>query len=129
MGIVDRYKEIFKGSTIKENATLVAYIPKPTSDDYTRGYIMRFFVQKTSDINSPIIEVSYNNYLKLKTNPYYRLTKLRWKISGSLNPIYDSSGVLEETGVPESNRISIKLASQKIKNLKLYLPNLLQFYK
>lgn len=129
MGLLDKYKNVFNGSVSNETESLVSYIPKPTEDEYARGYIMRFFAQKTIDVGSPIIEISYNTYLKTKNNPYYRTTKLRWNISGSLKPIYNSNGILEENGISESNRISIKLASQKIKNLKLYLPNLLQFYK
>ena len=40
----------------------------------------------------------------------------------------DKNEVIDK-GVKESNRIAIRIASDKIKNLKLYLPNLLQFYK
>lgn len=129
MGMLDRYKKIFKGSTTKETQTLVSYIPKPNDDDYKRGYIFRYFAQKTIDMNSPIIEISDNSYVRVIANPYYRVSKLRWRIRGSLNPTYGKNGILEDNSVSESNRISIKLASNSIKNLKLYLPNLLQFHK
>ena len=38
-------------------------------------------------------------------------------------------GNLINKSVKESNRVSLRLTSKKIPNLKLYLPNLLQFYK
>lgn len=129
MGMIDRYKKIFKGSDVKEQETLISYIPKPNEDDYKRGYIFRYFAQKTIDENSPIIEISNNTYIRVRVNPYYRVSKLRWRISGSLKPTYDLKGILEDNSVSESNRISIKLASKSIVNLKLYLPNLLQFHK
>ena len=43
--------------------------------------------------------------------------------------VYDEDGSIVNKSVSESNRISINLQSKKIPNLKLYLPNLLQFYK
>lgn len=128
MGLVDRYKKIFKGD-VGDADILLSHIPKPNDIDYQRGYIVRFFAQKTIDSNSPIIEINQNVYLKTLANPQYRTTQLRWRISGSNVPKYDSNGVLVDNSVSESNRISVKLASTKIKNLKLYLLNLLQFYK
>ena len=38
-------------------------------------------------------------------------------------------GSFEDMGVEMSNRASISLASTKLKNIGLYLPNLFQFYK
>ena len=64
-----------------------------------------------------------------RSKAYYTTTLLKWRISGSLEESYDMGGNLINKSVKESNRISIKLASENIPNLKLYLPNLLQFYK
>lgn len=117
MSMLDRYKEIFKGNLAKDDKKPTAYLPKITDDDYKLGYIRRYFTQRTQDINSAIIEVSSNTYLKFIANPNYRTTQLRWRISGTKNE------------VTQSNKIAIQIASEKMKNLKLYLPNLLQFHK
>ena len=48
--------------------------PKPfkhtiNSNDIKRGYITRYFVQKTNDSQTPIIEVSNSNYTVMTKNP------------------------------------------------------------
>ena len=66
---------------------------------------------------------------KYKTNPLYTSVDLRWRIRGPKETQYDDKGNILDKSVSESNRIAIKLVAHKIPNLKLYLPNLLQFYK
>ena len=61
--------------------------------------------------------------------PQFITVQLKWRISGPKTPQYDSKGIVIDKSVSESNRISIKLNAHTIPNLKLYLPNLLQFYK
>ena len=43
--------------------------------------------------------------------------------------IYNETGMVIDKGVYNANRASIALGSETIKNLGLYLPNILQFYK
>jgi hypothetical protein len=38
-------------------------------------------------------------------------------------------GEVNDIGVRNSNKATISIAASKIKNIGLYLPNLLQFYK
>jgi hypothetical protein len=82
-----------------------------------------------NDKGSPIYEV--NNTLKsyYSSKPQFSTVELRWRISGPKTPEYDSKGIVIDKSVSESNRIAIKLHANEIPNLKLYLPNLLQFYK
>lgn len=94
-----------------------AYIPKLVDADYLRGYVYRYFVRSTNDESSPIFELASKEYSQLLSNPFYVGAKLRWRIRGNSDE------------VKESNRVAIKLASDNIKNLSLYLPNLLQFHK
>lgn len=123
MSKLSDYKKVFKGDVIKNESRILTFIPTPNDDDYKRGFINRFFVQKTMDKNSPILEVSESVYLKTFSNPNYKVTKLRWRISG---PMETNS---LDNSVSDSNLIAIRISSNNIKNLKLYLPNLLQFYK
>ena len=116
MSMIDKYKNIFKGS-LSPSRRPVAFIPKPQDVDYQRGYIRRYFVQKTQDSNSPIIEVSYDTFIKFQASPLYRVADLRWRLTGT------------ESVVKDSNAKSIKISSTNIKKLNLYLPNLLQFHK
>jgi len=105
------------------------YVPNPTEVDYNRGYITRFFIQQSNDSESPIYEVSSQNFRKYSTSKTYRGVSLRWRIKGPLDTVFNNQNEITDKGVKESNRIALSLVSDKIKNLKLYLPNLLQFYK
>lgn len=91
--------------------------PKLTETDYKRGYVERYFVAKANDENSLIYEVLSENFLRVIKSPLYIGVKIRWRIKGDV------------TDVKVSNKKSLDIASEKIKNLKLYLPNLLQFHK
>jgi len=129
MNINDRYKELTKNAFTSLNVTVKAFIPKPSESDYIKGYVTRYFTQSTNDINSPIYEISSNEFGRLNNVVTYVTTTLRWRLTGPRETIYDDNGNIVDKGVLESNRISIQLASVVIKNLNLYLPNLLQFRK
>ena len=101
----------FKEPSIK------AYIPEPKDDDYKKGYITRYFVQKINDANSTIYEVSEFNFNRITDNPFYITQKLNWRLTGTKEEI------------KESNFKSVKLASKIIPKLTMYLPNYLQFSK
>ena len=113
---IKRYRAISKNSRQKPT-TIKSYIPTPSDNDYRRGYIYRYFIRSSNDTQSPIFEVSSKQYTKYISDPFYTTTKVRWRILG------------DSTEVKISNLSAVKLSSEKIKNLKLYLPNLLQFHK
>ncbi len=104
-------------------------VPIPTNNNYADAYIIRYFVQRVSDVNGFVYEVSESEYEKYIENPYWIAATLRWRISGPLNVVNDSNGNLIDKGVIESNKSSLSITSLKIKNISLYLPNLKQFHK
>lgn len=114
---LDRYNTIKKVPVQLESVSIKAYIPNPTDRDYSAGYIQRFFVQKSNDVNSPIYEVSPKQISKYDGKPFYKLASLDWRLTGTVEEI------------KTSNSISIRLASQILPKIQLYLPNLLQFHK
>lgn len=124
---ISRYNKIVKQSP--REVKILTHIPNPKDLDYRRGFIKRFFIQKTNDKGSPIYEISQRDVNKFKTNELYTVVELKWRIKGPKETIYDDDGNIKDKAVSESNRIAIKLVSHLIPNLKLYLPNLLQFYK
>ena len=128
MDSIKRYNKV-KTNFLTNPKNINTYVPNPTEDDYLRGYITRFFIQKTNDLESPIYEVSSSSYRKYLNSTTYRGTSLRWRISGPLDTIFNDNNDVTDKGVQQSNVISISIASKDIKNLKLYLPNILQFYK
>lgn len=126
----EKYNKI-KRSNISELlvSNIKTFIPNPTDNDYKRGWVTRYFVQRTNDKGSNIYEVNSTEYLRLNNKSVMTLASIRWRISGPISTQYDSNGNIVDKGVRESNRISISLVADKIPNLKFYLPNLLQFHK
>ena len=114
---IDRYGEIANLKSEFNQVKIVSYIPTPIDVDYERGYIIRYFLQKSNDINSVIFEIKKSSIGKFSDNPFYTIVGLDWRISGSSND------------VKKSNSESIRIASQTIPKLAFYLPNLLQFHK
>lgn len=111
------YTNIAKLGKNFDNIQIPAHIPTPTKEDYVVGYILRYFLQKSTDRNSIIYEVNKNVSSKLRQNPFYVVTSLKWRLTGTSDEIR------------KSNSASIKIASKDIPNIGLYLPNLLQFHK
>ena len=126
---IQRYRKLNGGSTNTKPTKIKTVVPNPTEDDYSIGYILRFFIQKTNDNISPIYEVDNPTYNYLNSKPLYKGVLIKWRISGPNETKYDNNGNIVDKSVSESNRISIQLSSDKMPNLKLYLPNLLQFHK
>lgn len=124
---IKRYNQIVKQTP--RDIKILTFIPSPSDIDYRRGFIKRYFVQKTNDKGSPIYEISKRDINKYKTNPLYTSVDLRWRVKGPKETQYDDEGNVSDKAVSESNRVAIRLVADKIPNLKLYLPNLLQFYK
>lgn len=114
---MDRYIELLGTSSDYDLDSVVPHLPHPKDIDYQRGYIVRYFIQKANDINSSIYEVSSSDIGTYKNTFYYVTVSLDWRIKG--DPI----------DVKKSNSESIRIASETIPKIQLYLPNLLQFHK
>jgi hypothetical protein len=125
---IQRYKDISKKPKIVRY-DVATHIPNLTDVDYSRGYINRYFVQQLNDKGSPIYEVTNKFYTYYRSVPQFTAVSLRWRVTGPNEQEYDKTGTIIDKSVSESNRIAIKLVAFEIPNLKLYLPNLLQFHK
>ncbi len=123
------YKDIIKNPEKFIIKTPKTIVPNPKSSDYENGFIERFFVRVAFDTNGFVYEVNESNFDSYLDNPFFVSEKLYWRITGPIDSVYDDMGKELDKGVRNSNKISISLASLKIQNISLYLPNLLQFYK
>lgn len=112
--------------TIETPSTI---IPQPSLGDYENGFIERFFMRVSFDNTGFVYEVDQRTYEKYRTNPFWVVERMYWRLTGPLNAVYDIIGNVVDKGVVGSNKASISMASLKIKNISLYLPNLLQFRK
>jgi len=113
-----RYKDIAKSKLVEFSLpTIHTFVPSPTEKDYKRGYITRYFIQKSNDSAGYIYEISNVDYSKFAFSPFFTQTLLDWRIVGT------------DEEIKQSNFISVKNCIPKIPSIHLYLPNLLQFRK
>ena len=115
--MIDRYNQISEKGDNFNPIRRKPFIPTPKEKDYTKGYIVRYFVHSVANESTPIFEVNKQGYLKYSINSFYKTVQLDWRLTGSIED------------VRKSNRESIRIASTTISKLPLYLPNLLQFHK
>lgn len=114
---IEKYKKLVNLPTDYSPADIVAFIPTPKDKDYNIGYVRRFFIQRANDNSSVIYEIQKSSFNRFTNNAFYKAVELDWRISGEISE------------VKKSNSASVKIASQTIPKLYLYLPNLLQFHK
>lgn len=111
----ERFETLFKRKNQFNIPKLNQFVPHPNDTDYKRGYIVRYFVQKANDTNSPVYEVNSNTFTSYNNIAFYTTVSLDWRLTGS------------DEQIKESNYQSVKLASKTMKAILFYLPNYLQF--
>lgn len=123
------YKDIAKNIEAFVVISPKTIVPVPTNNDYELGFIRRYFVKKINDENGFIYEVSEEKFNEYIHNPFWQGDSIKWRIRGPIEKTYKSNGELDDMGVLNSNKAAISRTKSKLKNIELYLPNLLQFYK
>jgi hypothetical protein len=123
------YKDIAKNLELFEIKYPETVVPTPKETDYGVGFIRRYFVRKANDVNGHIFEIDDKAYSEYTNSPFWITENIKWRIKGPLEPTYNKRGEIEDKGVRNSNASAISRASFNMKNIKLYLPNLLQFYR
>ena len=123
MIIPEQYTNI--GGTDMSNEVYPNYYkPVPTSKDYSKGYINRYFVQKINDLK--ITETNKNNYNDIYNN-YFSKVVIQWIISGPKNNVYKNK-ILDRKGVQEQNIQTLVEYEKSMKGIKNYLNNPLEFW-
>jgi hypothetical protein len=100
--------------------------PKPSPEDYNKGYITRVFVKK---INENVInEISYANKSSINVN-LYKTVQVKWKITGPKNNIYKGN-ILDKAGVTEQNKFEIdRIRKEDSIDLSGVLNNPLEYWR
>ena len=119
-----RYNQI-TGKEINRYSTPSSFSPNPTLDDYNRGKIERFFIQKRNSALNSIMEIDSIQYnqINVKNNPgingiIYNKVKLEWIISKL--PVDDASYL---------NGLTISKNTPNFPYLETFLTNTLEFYR
>ena len=119
-----RYNQI-TGNEINRYIPPILYSPIPTLDDYKKGKIQRFFVQKRNSPLNTILEIDYNQFNSINTenNPgingvIYNKVLLEWRISK-----------ISTQDASYLNNLEIQKNLPNFPYLNLYLTNTLEFYR
>jgi len=99
----------------------------PTTTDYNRGILQRFFIKKRND--NAIIEINKQQFDAWKSDQIdkkiYIAMEIAWYIAGPANDVITDILV---PGVSTLNKKQIQLAANTIPEIATYLTNPLQFY-
>jgi hypothetical protein len=111
------YKDVANNTGLFQIKSPDAFLPKPSDQDYSNGFIRRYFIRKSNDLNAFIYEVSKDTIVKYEKISFWKSTSIKWKLVGT------------KEEVTESNRKAIAFVSKEFPTLALYIPNLTQFYR
>jgi hypothetical protein len=112
------------GDILSDVAFPTYYKPIVTKNDYTKGYINRYFTQKINDLT--ITEVNKDKYNQIYSQ-YYNKIYIQWIISGPKNNQYKNK-ILERKGVQEQNIQTSIESEKKMIGIKNYLNDPLEFW-
>jgi len=119
----EQYKNI-GGVELSNQSFPTYFIPSVTKNDYSKGYIYRYLVQKINDLT--ITEVNKDKYNEIYSQ-YYNKIVIQWIVSGPKNNQYKNK-ILERKGVQEQNVQTLVENEKKMKGIKNYLNNPLEFW-
>lgn len=119
----EQYKNI-GGVELSNQSYPTYFIPSVTKNDYSKGYIYRYLVQKINDLT--ITEVNKDKYNEIYSQ-YYNKIVIQWIVSGPKNNQYKNK-ILERKGVQEQNIQTLIENEKKMKGIKSYLNSPLEFW-
>jgi hypothetical protein len=107
-------------------------IIKPMDIDYDLGYIDRFFVEKSINVEKYPTEIDNKQYQKYNTakninGGLYLVVILRWKLTGPLRDRRDGKGNLIERGIYEHNALEVERGARQIPNISYIIKNYIEF--
>jgi hypothetical protein len=125
------YKQLLKNPEKFEVKYPKTIVPQPTETDYEVGFIRRYFAKKSNNVYGYVFEISEETYAEYvnKKSPMWVATNVKWRIKGPIEKTFKPDGTIQDIGVRDSNKAALGIVSATIPNIKLYLPNLLQFYR
>lgn len=96
-------------------STPISYFPRPSEEDYRKGYITRYFIKGINQ-NGYITEISPSEYANFQDGTvnydvsFYLTGKMNWKIIGPLNTIrlsqYDIRMGIEDMNKSETEKLN-----------------------
>lgn len=118
MNSIDIYNILTSKNVSQFENLIQTYEPTPNSNDYSIGFIFRYFTRKSNDENGVIYEISKETFDAYSNNPSYVTLRMRWKISGT-----------NSAEVEQLNQRSINYSQETMSNIDTYVRNLTKFYR
>lgn len=114
---------------LKNTIKLPVHYPKPTEDQYNKGFMERYFVEDVRDLTIKEISKEDFNSVKNKESKYYypnyRPFRLNWLIRGNVNSRVVANHVVP--GISHKNQAKVLELSKKYVNLQNKLDDPLEF--
>jgi hypothetical protein len=115
----------FNLQNVSNNSEPQTYYPQPLESDYTKGYIIRYFIKK---INSKgfVMEISpqeYTAFINGTVNydvSYYQVVDILWKLTGPLNTVRISQYDIR-AGIIDTNKRLIENANKNFLGLMEFI--------
>lgn len=102
------------------------YRPIITQSNAEDGFIIRYFVKQVSDKKN-IVEVNDEEYNRLRDNPRFITTQIRWKIIGPTETVLTSAGI-KNLGVRDYNLLEVSKTDLTFGGLHRYIRNYVEFW-
>lgn len=94
----------YGGETVFTGVAPVAYQPKPTGEDYSNGFFIRWFSMRVNELKATEIDPDFSGNID---SNLYKTVSLTWVISGPKNRIV-TDGVINKFGIAERNLSEIE---------------------
>ena len=134
----DIYSLLSKGRAGSSNSVIGTlkepqqYFPKPTPQDYNRGYFTRYVAKRRNSPNSVFLEIdqpTYNDLLYkggIYNYPMWVVTSVFWQITG---PLYDNRENKDypRAGIIDTNKRILITKSKSFPSIEKFFSNLTQF--
>lgn len=108
--------------------SFTAAITVPLADDYTAGFVSRYFIKRIN--STSVYEISaetYSNFQQKLIDPNIHVAvEIKWYITGPVNDVVNDS--ITTYGVTTKNMEEISKAVKTIPELSKHLTDLIQFY-
>ena len=119
-----RYNQI-TGNEINRYNPPISFQPNPNSDDYKRGKIQRFFVQKRNSQLNTILEIDYQQYNSINTQNNPGINGVTWNsvlIDWIISKIPSNDALT-------LNQLQVQKNLPNFPYLNTILTNYLEFYR
>lgn len=104
----------------------VSYQPKPTGNNYTDGFFVRWFARRANEFKSTEIDPVTSGQIN---TDLYKIVSVTWKISGPKDTLI-VNGIIEKSGVKKENEREIERVKRETEvDLRTTLTNPLELWR